>query len=205
MSMRFRFFPILAALTAIFFSSSDVLAQAKKKTEGHRIQFKVKGYKDTSAVIAHYYGDNQYIAKDTARFDAKGNLIFEGKKDLPEGVYLLVLPRNRYVEFLVGEQYQSMEFDTLDPISSMKIKEGQENQVFYSYQKTMSQKAKDAAPVKAALSRTKNPDTTAKLKAELEVIDKQVKLQSHLIQSLIRKIITITRLKMKRCIAYMLQ
>jgi peroxiredoxin len=175
MSMHFRFFPILAALSAVFHFSHGAFAQSKKKTEGHRIQFKVKGYKDTTAVIAHYYGDNQYIAKDTARFDTKGNLIFEGKKDLPEGVYLLVLPRNRYVEFLVGEQYQSMEFDTLDPISSMKIKEGQENQVFYSYQKTMSQKAKDAAPVKAALSKSKNPDTTAKLKAQLEAIDKEVK------------------------------
>ena len=83
--MHFRFFPILAALAAVFHFSHGAFAQTKKKTEGHRIQFKVKGYKDTTAVIAHYYGDNQYIAKDTARFDTKGNLIFEGKKDLPEG------------------------------------------------------------------------------------------------------------------------
>jgi peroxiredoxin len=160
---------------AFFISCGVLMAQAKKKPEGHKIQFKVKGLRDTTAVIAHYYGDNQYIPKDTARFDAKGKIVFEGKKDLPEGVYLIVLPRNRYVEFLVGEQFQSLEFDTLDPIGSMEVKEGTENKLFYSYQKMMSQKSKEASPIRAAMGKTKNPDSTAKLKAQMEQVDKDVK------------------------------
>jgi peroxiredoxin len=157
-------------------------AQAKKaaplkesRSTGHDIRFKVKGMKDTTAIIAHYYGDNQYIPKDTARFDNKGNLRFEGKKDLPEGVYLLVLPKNRYVEFLVGEQVQSMEFDTLDIIGSMTIKEGAENKVFYAYQKMMSAKTKEAGPLKTQLSKTKNADSLAQIRKQLEAIDKEVK------------------------------
>lgn len=149
-------------------------AQAPKK-DGHNIRFKVNGYKDSTAIIAHYYGDNQYIPKDTAKFDAKGNIQFSGKKELPEGVYLLVLPKNRYVEFLVGEQFQVMEFDTSDAISTMKIKEGVENQLFYGYQRTMSAKAKDAAPIKAKIGKTKNADSIAMLKKDLEAIDKEVK------------------------------
>jgi peroxiredoxin len=175
MKMPMRLFSlILVLISALCLSGQTVQAQAKKK-EGHKIQFRVNGYRDTTAVIAHYYGDNQYIPKDTARFDSKGKISFEGKNSLPEGVYLLVLPKNRYVEFLIGEQYQSMEFDTIDAISSMEIKEGTENRVFYSYQKTMSQKAKDAAPIRTALGKTKNPDSTAKFKAKLEAVDKEVK------------------------------
>jgi len=161
-----------ASLIALF--SSSTYCQAPK-TSGYDIRFKLKGYKDSSAIIAHYYGDNQYIPKDTAKFDAKGNLQFSGKKDLPEGVYLLVLPKNRYVEFLVGEQFQSLEFDTSDAISTMKVKEGIENQIFYSYQKTMSLKSKEAQPIKAKMAKTKNADSTAELKKQLEAIDKEVK------------------------------
>jgi peroxiredoxin len=151
------------------------LGQGNKKQAGHDIRFKIKGYKDTTAIIAHYYGDNQYIPKDTARFDSKGVLQFKGKKELPEGVYLLVLPRNKYVEFLVGEQFQSLEFDSSDAVGTMKVKEGVENMVFYSYQKTMSDKAKEAGPIKARLSKTKNADSIALIKKQLEAIDKDVK------------------------------
>jgi len=156
------------------FLPNFIQAQAPKAA-GHDIKFKVKGYKDSTAIIAHYYGDNQYIPKDTAKFDNKGNLQFKGKNELPEGVYLLVLPKNRYVEFLVGEQVQTLEFDTSDAISTMKVTVGLENQIFYSYQKTMSDKAKQAGPIKAKLGKTKNADSTAMLKKELEAIDKEVK------------------------------
>lgn len=150
-------------------------AQAPKKQTGHNIRFKVQGYKDSSAIIAHYYGDNQYIPKDTAKFDSKGNLEFKGKNELPEGVYLLVLPKNKYVEFLVGEQFQLMEFDSADAVGTMKVKEGIENLVFYGYQKTMSDKTKEAVPLKAKLSKTKNADSTAQIRKQLETIDKDVK------------------------------
>ena len=156
------------------FHATGLLAQPSKIV-GHDIRFKVKGYKDSTAIIAHYYGDNQYIPKDTAKFDAKGNLQFKGKKELPEGVYLLVLPKNKYVEFIVGEQVQSLEFDTADAISTMKIKEGNENQIFYAYQKTMSDKAKEAAPLKAKLSSQKNPDSVAAIRKRMEALDKEVK------------------------------
>lgn len=175
--MKIRQSRFFAFVLGIFLLSNVFmsLGQANKKQAGHDIRFKIKGYKDTTAIIAHYYGDNQYIPKDTARFDSKGGLQFKGKKELPEGVYLLVLPRNKYVEFLVGEQFQSLEFDSSDAVGTMKVKEGVENMVFYSYQKTMSDKAKEAGPIKAKLSKTKNADSTALIKKQLEAIDKEVK------------------------------
>jgi len=181
--MKLGFFRIMLktmtralALIAIFSSifSNSVQAQTPKSI-GHDIRFKLKAYQDSTAIIAHYYGDNQYIPRDTAKFDSKGMVQFKGKKELPEGVYLLVLPKNKYVEFLVGEQVQSLEFDTSDAISTMNVKEGIENKVFYSYQKTMSSKAKEAQPIKAKLGKTKNADSTAELKKQLEAIDKEVK------------------------------
>lgn len=154
--------------------SFQVMAQTNKPA-GHDIRFKIKGYKDSTAVIAHYYGDNQYVPKDTAKFDAKGNIQFAGKKELPEGVYLLVLPKNRYIEFLVGEQFQAMELDSGDAINTMKVKEGQENVIFYSYQKLMASKSKDAQAIRNRIKENKNSDSIASLKKQLDAIDKEVK------------------------------
>ena len=159
---------------AMLFGAGAVEAQTQKSA-GHDLRFKVKGYKDSTAIIAHYYGDNQYIPKDTAKFDSKGNLQFKGKKELPEGVYLLVLPKNKYVEFLVGEQVQTLEFDSADVIGTMKAKEGTENAVFYSYQKTMSSKSKEAGPIKAKLGKFKEGDSATFYRKQLETIDKDVK------------------------------
>ena len=165
---------VLSGLSGLFpFSMAQKPANIPSK--GHDIRFKINGYKDSSAIIAHYYGDNQYIPKDTAKFDIKGNIRFKGSKDLPEGVYLLVLPKSRYVEFLVGEQFQSLEFDSSDAVSTMKVKEGRENQIFYEYQKLMAAKTKEAGPLRSAMGKTKNPDSTAALKKKLEQIDKEVK------------------------------
>lgn len=165
----------LGCLSIAFLSITlQVFAQAKKPA-GHDIRFKIKGYKDSTCIIAHYYGDNQYIPKDTAKFDSKGNIQFSGKNELPEGVYLLVLPKSRYIEFLVGEQVQSLELDSGDAINSMKIKEGQENIVFYSYQKVMAQKSKEAQAIRTKLTATKNTDSTTLLKKQLELLDKEVK------------------------------
>jgi peroxiredoxin len=176
--------PFFLALSAFFLLTEGWAGEGgktktapppKTATSGHRIKFHVPGQRDSTCLIAHYYGDNQYVPRDTARFDSKGNLVFEGPKELPEGVYILIMPKNRYVEFLVGEQNQSMEFDTTDVIASMAVREGQENKVFYSYQKTMAAKGKEAASLKARQAKTKNTDSSAAIRRELEQIDKEVK------------------------------
>jgi hypothetical protein len=60
-------------------------------SEGYKITGRIKGVKDTTCVLAHYFGSTQYTPKDTAH-DANGNMTFEGKKSLPEGLYIVVAP-----------------------------------------------------------------------------------------------------------------
>jgi hypothetical protein len=51
-----------------------------QKKEGFLIKGNIKGVKDTTVFLAHYFGYNQQVIKDTARVDAKGNFEFEGTK-----------------------------------------------------------------------------------------------------------------------------
>jgi thiol-disulfide isomerase/thioredoxin len=146
----------------------------KPAQEAYRIAFKIKNFRDSTAVLGHYYGNNQYVPKDTAKADKNGNLVFSGKKPLPGGVYLLVLPGSKYVEVLIGESNFNMEFDTADVVKSMVVKGSQENQVFYDFQKFMSRKAEDASNYKDKV-RSSNADTAAMAKAKLMELDKEIK------------------------------
>ncbi|GAA4464460.1 hypothetical protein GCM10023189_43680 [Nibrella saemangeumensis] len=108
-------------------------------TEGFRIEGRIRGIQDKPCVLAHFYGATQYIPKDTARADAEGRMVFEGKKSLPGGLYLVVLPSGKYVEMIIGDQNFSFETDTTNLIGAMRVKGSRENELFFTYQQYLSQ------------------------------------------------------------------
>ncbi|CCG98031.1 alkyl hydroperoxide reductase/thiol specific antioxidant/Mal allergen [Fibrella aestuarina BUZ 2] len=112
----------------------SLLASAQSP-EGHRIAGRIRGLKDTTVVLAHYqYDATHYVPKDTARVDAGGNFVFQSRKKLPEGLYLVVLPKGRYFDLMLAEQQFSFETDTTDLIGSLKSAGSVENAAFYGYQ-----------------------------------------------------------------------
>lgn len=116
-------------------SSYSVQAQ-----EGFLIKGKIKGLKDTTVLLAHYFGYNQQVIKDTAKVDRDGNFIFEGKKNLPEGLYLVSLPKGKYLDIVIGNQRFSFETDTINLINKMKVSGSKENEEFFKFQQNMSAK-----------------------------------------------------------------
>ncbi|MBO0934584.1 TlpA family protein disulfide reductase [Fibrella aquatilis] len=115
-----------------------VVAQtpAAQSTAGHRIAGRVKGLADTTVILAHYqYDATHYVPKDTARVDAAGNFVFQGKKPLPGGLYLVVMPKGQFFDLMVVEQQFSFETDTADSgRKNMKVTGSPENIAFYEYQ-----------------------------------------------------------------------
>ncbi len=147
-------------------------------TEGYNIKISAKGLKEgDKCLLANYYGDKQYI-KDSAKVNAKGEVIFQGKEKLPQGVYLFVPPnKNKYFDFMMdSEQNFSLETDTLDFIKNMKVKGSEENKFFYDYQNFMMAKQKQVEPMQAKLNSFKKGDDSIKImRDKLELIDTEVK------------------------------
>lgn len=108
--------------------------------EGFSIKGKIKGLKDTTVMLAHYFGYNQQVIKDTAKVDANGNFIFEGKKSLPEGLYLVSLPKGKYLDIVIGNQRFSFETDTINLITKMKVSGSKDNESFFKFQQDMAAK-----------------------------------------------------------------
>ncbi len=86
--------------TVLFFSalfiSLSILGQPS-----YKIDFKIKGLKDTTAYLGNYYGESTYLV-DTAHVDHEGAFSFFGKKTLPQGVYLLVMNKTKIFDLVVG-------------------------------------------------------------------------------------------------------
>jgi peroxiredoxin len=108
------------------FSCVSVLGQ-----QGYDLQFRVDGWKDTTAYLGHYYWENTYI-KDTARVGSNGEFRFSGSKPLPPGVYFLVLDKTKIFELVVGSaQRFRMETSTADFVKNMKVTGDPDNRLFF--------------------------------------------------------------------------
>lgn len=120
-----------------------LIAQVKKTlnststSSGFLIKGKINGLSNSELYLAHYFGSTQQVIKDTAQADGQGNFIFQGKEDLPKGLYLISFSKNKYLDVIIGNTNFSFETDTLDPINHMKFQNSAENEAFFSFQKEM--------------------------------------------------------------------
>ena len=161
-------------LILVFFISISANSLFASKS-GYSIKLKVNGIKDTICYLGNYYGDKQYL-KDSAKVDASGKFIFEGKENLDGGIYLIILPDKRYFELIVDkEQVFSAETDTADYIKHMKIKGSNENLLFYEYLNYINPKGKEADQLNKILNTINdNKDSTALINEQIAKIDKEV-------------------------------
>lgn len=133
--MRITIFIICAVLCTSAFAQS-----------GYNIHFKIEGLKDTTAYLGYYYAENTMV-RDTAKVDSKGEFTFDGKKNLDQGVYFLVLDKTRIFDFVVGgNQRFSLEANTSDYIKTMKVKNDIDNKLFFDNMIFNMERHKEAEP-----------------------------------------------------------
>ena len=98
---------------------------------GYKIDFKVKGWKDTTVYLGHYYGEQTYL-KDTATANTQGAFTFNNQNSLPQGVYFLVINKSKIFDFVVGrDQNFTLETSSADYIRNMVVKDDDDNRLFF--------------------------------------------------------------------------
>jgi len=103
-------------------------------TTGHDLKFNLAHIKNTKVFLGCHYGDKEYV-QDSAKVDEKGNFEFGDPKELPGGVYFIMLnKRSIAFEFIIDkEQRFSMSADTSNYTKTMKVTGSEENRLFYEY------------------------------------------------------------------------
>ncbi len=115
----------------------DKTLKSSSSDSGFLIKGKINGIGQTEVYLAHYFGSTQQVIKDTAQADGQGNFVFQGKENLPKGLYLISFLKNKYLDVIIGNTNFSFETDTLDPINHIKFQNSTENEAFFSFQKEM--------------------------------------------------------------------
>lgn len=164
---------MLSLLFIVF--SLDSFSQQPVLTN-YSYKFKINGLKDTVCYMGFHFGEKKYV-RDTARVNSKGEVEFKGKDTIKAGMYLFVLPNKKWFEFVVNEPTFSIETDTTDFITNMKIKGSKENTIWVDYLKFMQgkQSVLESLKTKKDAITDKNSkeykDLEAEMKSENEKIN----------------------------------
>ena len=113
------------ALIFLFFITQNTFSQ-------HRIELKIKGLRDSTLYLVHHYEDT-FLSQDTAKVNASGVAIFEGKKKLPQGFYVVAMGRSRIFDVIINDQIFYMETDTADYTNNLKITGSVEAKLFQDF------------------------------------------------------------------------
>ena len=138
-----------------------------------KLKFKVTGQKDTTVFLIKYYGKNLLYA-DTAVMK-NGVVEFNGAKQKP-GILGLLLPGQKYFEFIYNNEEVQLETAGPDFVNNMKVKKSAENMVFMDYIKYINMerlKANEFVSKRDALKKT-NEAESKRLSGEIDSISKKV-------------------------------
>ena len=139
---------------------------------GQKLKFKVVGQKDTTVFLVKYYGKGLYYA-DTAEMK-NGAVEFNGALQKP-GILALLLPGQKYFEFIYNNEDVQLETQGPEYVESMKIKKSEENIIFYDYMKFLSTKRQEANKISEERTKLKKEDSEFKvLSDKIDVISKEV-------------------------------
>lgn len=108
---------------------------------GQKIRIKVTGVQDTTVHLIKYVGKKLMYA-DTSVMK-NGYVEFDGAKQKP-GMIGLLLPGQKYFEFLHNNEEISLETNIKDFIGDMKVKKSEENRIFLTYVKYLEGQKKKA-------------------------------------------------------------
>ena len=161
--------------------SNYVLAQG-----GYKIDFKVKGWRDSSVYLGYSYGESTRI-NDTAQVAADGTFSFQSKSALPQGIYFLVRKHGKsnvkIFDFVIGKN-QKFGLETSDPdyMINMRVKGDEDNKLFFENIAYNVERYKEAEPFVKILQDTSVKESQKKAaretltKINVEVMDHQKEL-----------------------------
>jgi thiol-disulfide isomerase/thioredoxin len=146
-------------------------------SKGYRFIVALKGNADSVIYLAHYYGNKQYL-DDTATLDKNGVYAFEGTEKLPSGMYVVAgEKKNKYFDFFVSdEQHIEFQCDPANITESMRIRNSEENKLFFDYISFLARKQKEVQPLQASIKKGITPaDSLILLRKQIETINLEVK------------------------------
>jgi peroxiredoxin len=136
--------------------------------KGYEIAVNISGLQDSTIFLAYHMGDKQYI-KDTINLDSKGCAVFSGEENLPQGIYMIVLPGKQYFEILMStDQYFSVNCTYTDYFNTLKFFGSDENSAFIVYQKRWVEMQKKASAINKRLQNNRQNTDSLRILSQMQ-------------------------------------
>jgi thiol-disulfide isomerase/thioredoxin len=163
--MRKLIFSILLSLVPVFLSG-----QLKN---GYEINVTIMDLQDSTVFLAYHLGDKQYI-KDTAKLDRSGNGIFRGQQNLPQGIYMIVLPGRKYFEILISDNQRfSLSCTFSNYFNTLKFTGSKENSAFVEYQKNWVTMQQTAIAISKRIQNNKQNNDSLKILGSVQKLQEE--------------------------------
>ncbi len=86
-------------------------------------------------ILSYRYG-KKFFSLDTTRTNSEGLAIFENSSDIERGMYQIILPDKKFVDFFVDESsFLSISSDKQNLIENLKSEDNKGNQLFFDWQR----------------------------------------------------------------------
>lgn len=145
--------------------------------KAYEIKVSIEGTENQYCRLAFYYGDKQLL-RDSTLMDNKGVGVFQKDEVLENGIYLIVLPNNKYLELLIDDTDQdfSLTTDTTALVDDLKVKNASySTTTFVDYIKYLAKASKEANKIWLLKDGTKKEKLTDEERKKISLIDKDVK------------------------------
>jgi len=147
---------------------STAFCSSGQMKKGYEIAVNISGLQDSTIFLAYHLGDKQYI-KDTIKLDGKGSAVFSGEENLPQGIYMIVLPGKQYFEILMStDQNFSVTCSYTDYFNTLKFSGSDENSAFIVYQKRWVEMQKKASAINKRLQNNKQNTDSLRILSEMQ-------------------------------------
>ncbi len=121
---------------SIILLSIIILGNENGHTQNLHIELKLKNTNDSCAYLAHYM-EGKVFADDTTKL-INGVGTFKRDSLLPQGIYMVYLPSQKYFDLLLGEDQEFLiQSDSKNLVDSLKIFGSRENEAFADFQQFM--------------------------------------------------------------------
>lgn len=141
--------------------------------QGYKIQVQVNGAQDGQIILGHHRS-GALIPDDTAKANNKGYAVFQGKKKLRKGLYLIFLPNKTYFDIIMGDDQDfTVMNDTSDLYKNIKVKGSLDNQIFIDYQNFMDKNSQKAKKIEEKYKQAKTDKEKEKYRKQLKEIQQE--------------------------------
>ena len=136
--------------STLLFGLVILLSNSSHSQDNYKIDFKIKGFKDSVVYLGYYFWESYYLA-DTSKIGSNGTFSFDGKKSLPPGVYMLITNstngKAKLFEFIIGSDQQfTLESSQENLIADMKVTGDIDNKIFFDDVRHIGERSKEAEP-----------------------------------------------------------